>query len=214
MKARLARHYGTLCAFFLLAACAAPPGANPTATTQPTGSDRSSAVNATAIPALADLNSSRRNDSAVQPQVKSDDTQAQSGKDAHDTTPLAGEPLAATTPDIANFRQEGRASWYGGRFHGRRTANGERYDQTALTAAHRTLPLSAYVKVTNLVNHKSIVVRINDRGPYRGKRIIDLSLAAAKALDLQRSGVAKVELQGLSRQQASVALAEQVAMTR
>jgi len=204
MKARLARHYGTLFAFFLLTACATPPGANLT-TTQP-------AVSSATTPAHADLNWSARDASAIQSQAKPNDTQA-SETGAHDATPLAGEPLA-NTPNIADFRQEGRASWYGGRFHGRRTANGERYDQTALTAAHRTLPLSSYVKVTNLVNHKSIVVRINDRGPFRGKRIIDLSLAAAKALDLQHSGVGKVELQGLSREQASVALADQVAMTR
>jgi rare lipoprotein A len=101
-------------------------------------------------------------------------------------------------PDISGFHQVGEASWYGKKFAGRRTASGERYDMLALTAAHRTLPLASFVRVTNPANGKSVVVRINDRGPFRGRRIIDLSLAAATALDLQDSGTGRVELQGLS----------------
>ena len=84
------------------------------------------------------------------------------------------------------------ASWYGPRFHGKKTANGERFNMYAMTAAHKTLPLSSYVEVTNLKNHRSIVVRINDRGPYHGKRAIDLSYAAAKELGI--SGLGSVQI--------------------
>jgi rare lipoprotein A len=84
------------------------------------------------------------------------------------------------------------ASWYGPRFHGKKTANGEIFNMYAMTAAHKTLPLSSYAEVTNLKNHRSIVVRINDRGPYHGKRAIDLSYAAAKELDI--SGLGSVQI--------------------
>ncbi|HWX53323.1 MAG TPA: septal ring lytic transglycosylase RlpA family protein [Verrucomicrobiae bacterium] len=88
--------------------------------------------------------------------------------------------------------QIGPASWYGKQFHGRTTANGESFDMFDLTAAHKRLPLGTYVKVTNLRNHRSIVVRINDRGPYVGDRIVDLSYSAARMLNLR--GVEKVRL--------------------
>jgi rare lipoprotein A len=88
--------------------------------------------------------------------------------------------------------RRGIASWYGPRFHGKKTANGERFNMYAMTAAHKTLPLSSYVEVTNLKNHRSIVVRINDRGPYHGKRAIDLSYAAAKELGI--SGLGSVQI--------------------
>lgn len=90
------------------------------------------------------------------------------------------------------YDEEGLASWYGPRFHGRLTANGEKFNQNAMTAAHRKFPLGSKVEVTNLDNGKSVIVRINDRGPYSGKRIIDLSKAAAAELDMLHDGVAKV----------------------
>lgn len=93
---------------------------------------------------------------------------------------------------------EGKASWYGSRFHGRKTASGEAFDQHDLTAAHRSLPFGTRVKVTNLKNGKSVVVRINDRGPYAKGRLIDLSQAAAKRLDMLRSGVAQVRVERLA----------------
>jgi rare lipoprotein A len=93
-----------------------------------------------------------------------------------------------------NDNKEGLASWYGRPFHGRRTANGERYDMYAMTAAHRTLPLSSYVEVTNLRNNRSVIVRINDRGPYHGKRIMDLSYAAAKELGIQQAGTGNIKI--------------------
>jgi rare lipoprotein A len=118
---------------------------------------------------------------------------------------LANASPLTPPPDISSFHQVGRASWYGGKFFGRRTASGERYDIHALTAAHRSLPMASYVRVTNQSTGKSIVVRINDRGPFRSKRVIDLSLAAASELDLQHSGTAVVEIQGLSSAEARAA---------
>ncbi|NJO53729.1 MAG: septal ring lytic transglycosylase RlpA family protein [Bacteroidales bacterium] len=93
------------------------------------------------------------------------------------------------------FREEGVASWYGDDFHGRLTANGEVYDMHSITAAHPTLPIPSFARVTNLANRRSIVVRINDRGPFHGNRVIDLSVKTAQALDFHRNGVAKVRVE-------------------
>ena len=93
----------------------------------------------------------------------------------------------------------GRASWYGPGFHGRLTANGEVYNQNAMTAAHPSLQFGTKVKVTNLNNGRSVVVTINDRGPYAGGRVIDLSAAAARSLNMIRSGVAPVQVTILGR---------------
>ncbi|MEK1905027.1 MAG: septal ring lytic transglycosylase RlpA family protein [Pseudomonas sp.] len=95
------------------------------------------------------------------------------------------------------YRAEGQASWYGAKHHGRKTASGERFDQNALTAAHRELPFGTQVRVTNLSNSKSVVVRINDRGPHTRNRLIDLSQQAAKQIDMLRSGVAPVRVEVL-----------------
>jgi rare lipoprotein A len=95
--------------------------------------------------------------------------------------------------------QKGLASWYGPDFHGKLTSNNEIYNMHALTAAHKTLPFGAYVKVTNLNNGKSVIVRINDRGPFVKGRIIDLSYAAAKKLAMDITGVAPVKIEVLKR---------------
>ena len=92
------------------------------------------------------------------------------------------------------YRERGVASWYGPGFHKVRTSTGEAYDMYGMTAAHKTLPLPAYVQVTNLQNGRSVVVRVNDRGPFVGNRIIDLSYAAAAKLDMLRNGTAMVEV--------------------
>jgi rare lipoprotein A len=92
------------------------------------------------------------------------------------------------------YWERGVASWYGPGFHKVRTSTGERYDMYAMTAAHRTLPLPAYVRVTNLQNGRSVVVRVNDRGPFVGNRIIDLSYSAAAKLDMLRNGTAMVDV--------------------
>lgn len=99
----------------------------------------------------------------------------------------------------ADYEEEGMASWYGPGFHGKKTANGERYDQHDMTAAHRTLPLPSLVEVTNLSNGKKTVVRVNDRGPFAHKRIIDLSKGAAEELGVVRTGTAKVRVKYLDR---------------
>lgn len=98
-----------------------------------------------------------------------------------------------------NYDRVGVASWYGEMFHGRYTANGEIYDMNALTAAHPTLPIPTYARVTNLKNGRSIVVRVNDRGPYAHDRIIDMSRKSAQALGFQRNGTTKVRVQYLGR---------------
>lgn len=100
----------------------------------------------------------------------------------------------------SGFRQVGLASWYGPGFHGRLTASGERFDQNELTAAHRKLPLGTEVRVTNLENGRSIVVQINDRGPYVEGRVIDLSKAAARRLGMVEDGVAKVRVEATPQQ--------------
>lgn len=98
-------------------------------------------------------------------------------------------------PVGSGYRAEGMASWYGTKFHGRKTANGEIYDMYAMTAAHKTLPIPSYVRVTHLGNNRSVVVRVNDRGPFHGDRIIDLSYAAAKKLGYQQLGTAQVRVE-------------------
>lgn len=98
-----------------------------------------------------------------------------------------------------DYRVRGVASWYGQNFHGRYTANGEIYDMHALSAAHPTMPLPSYARVTNLENGHSIVVRVNDRGPYAHERVIDLSMRAAEMLDFHEDGTADVEVSYMSR---------------
>ena len=96
------------------------------------------------------------------------------------------------------FRQQGVGSWYGRKFHGRRTSSGETYDMYKMTAAHTTLPLPTYVQVTNLENGKTVVVKVNDRGPFHDNRIIDLSYTAATKLGYINKGTARVELLALT----------------
>lgn len=100
-----------------------------------------------------------------------------------------------------NFKQRGIASWYGTKFHGKRTSSGEPYDMYAMTAAHKTLPLPSYVKVKNLDNGKSIVVKVNDRGPFHPGRIIDLSYVAANKLGIAKAGTGNVEIETISFEQ-------------
>lgn len=98
-----------------------------------------------------------------------------------------------------HYRVEGTASWYGRDFHGRLTANGEVYDMHSISAAHTTLPMPSYVRVTNLGNGRSIIVRVNDRGPYHRNRVIDLSIGTAKALDFHKKGIARVRVEYVGR---------------
>jgi len=98
-----------------------------------------------------------------------------------------------------HYSAVGLASWYGDDFHGRYTANGEIFDMNSISAAHPTMPLPSYARVTNLANHRSIVVRVNDRGPYVGNRVIDLSVRAAKLLHFYGDGVTKVQVDYVGR---------------
>lgn len=98
-----------------------------------------------------------------------------------------------------NYRAEGLASWYGDAFHGRLTANGEVFDMTSLTAAHPTMPLPSYARVTNVANGKSVIVRVNDRGPYHGNRLIDVSNTAAKLLEFRENGIGRVRVEYVGR---------------
>jgi rare lipoprotein A len=101
--------------------------------------------------------------------------------------------------DDPNYRAEGMASWYGDDFHGRLTANGEVFDMASLTAAHPTLPIPSYARVTNLANGKSLIVRVNDRGPYHGNRLIDVSNRASELLEFKGQGVARVRVEYVGR---------------
>ncbi|HZR33467.1 MAG TPA: septal ring lytic transglycosylase RlpA family protein [Terriglobales bacterium] len=124
--------------------------------------------------------------------------QDESVADQSPSAPGATEPAAeANENNGAAFVETGLASWYGPPYNHRRAANGEIYDMHALTAAHRTLPLGSMVRVTNLKTQNSVVVRITDRGPFVHGRIVDLSLAAAQAVDVWRPGIATVKLEVL-----------------
>jgi len=104
------------------------------------------------------------------------------------------------------FRQRGIASWYGRRFHGQKTASGETYDMYAMSAAHPTLPIPSYVRVTHVASGRSVVVRVNDRGPFHASRIIDLSYAAANRLGFVQAGSAEVQVEAVTAPEQAVYL--------
>ncbi|MBB3808090.1 septal ring lytic transglycosylase RlpA family protein [Pseudochelatococcus contaminans] len=117
---------------------------------------------------------------------------------------MVGKPYVVagkkfTPNENENYVAVGTASWYGSQFHGRKTANGEVFDKYSFAAAHPTLPLPSYVRVTNLTNKRSMIVRVNDRGPFHGNRLIDLSKGAAEALDFHRQGTARVKVEYVGR---------------
>lgn len=118
---------------------------------------------------------------------------------AESTVPAAPEPAGALVPSpLTALSIEGPVSYYGREFAGRKTSNGERFDPNLLTMAHRSLPFGTLVRVTNLFNNKSVVVRVNDRGPFTGGRVGDLSSAAAMVIDMLRAGVVRARLEVLS----------------
>ncbi|MBS9339348.1 septal ring lytic transglycosylase RlpA family protein [Neisseria elongata subsp. nitroreducens] len=137
------------------------------------------------------------------------DTSVQAAATAQPDVVVQTEPLHKTanlsykvagkryqpTQTIESFSQTGKASWYGPGFHGKKTSSGERFDMNTLSAAHRTLPIPSYARVTNLSNGKSVVVRINDRGPFHGNRVMDVSKAAAKELGFIHTGTANVKVE-------------------
>lgn len=137
------------------------------------------------------------------------DTSVQAAATAQPDVVVQTEPLHKTanlsykvagkryqpTKKIESFSQTGKASWYGPGFHGKKTSSGERFDMNTLSAAHRTLPIPRYARVTNLSNGKSVIVRINDRGPFHGNRVMDVSKAAAKELGFIHTGTANVKVE-------------------
>jgi rare lipoprotein A len=121
-----------------------------------------------------------------------DDTAASHKSSPHRSSAGTVRPRAEAT---GNFSKVGEASYYANKFNGRRTASGERYDRRKFTGAHRTLPFGTMVKVTNLKNNRSVTIRINDRGPQKKSRIIDLSAAAAREIGMIADGVVKVGIE-------------------
>ena len=116
------------------------------------------------------------------------------------TACAGGREAARYAPgEVPDYDQVGEASWYGPGFQGRKTASGVRFNMNALTAAHRSLPFGTQVRVTNVENGRTVVVTINDRGPFAGGRIIDLSKAAAGRLGMIRQGVARVRVEAIGR---------------
>lgn len=105
---------------------------------------------------------------------------------------------AVASSSVSKFQQNGVASWYGRQFNGRKTASGEVFNQNGFTAAHRSLPLNCYVKVTNKANGKSVVVKVNDRGPFHANRVLDLSYGAAKQIGITSSGTGNVSIERVS----------------
>jgi rare lipoprotein A len=126
---------------------------------------------------------------------RSTHSQAPSIPKEHDST-LSAQPERSPS-DRPLLTLEGVASYYADDFHGKQTSNGETFDMNSLTAAHRTFPFGTKIRVTNLENAKTVVVRVNDRGPFKEGRMIDLSRGAAQALDLVRTGTARVRLEVL-----------------
>ena len=123
---------------------------------------------------------------------------AETSNRASAARPAKKRDAATPNPALSAYTEEGKASWYGIPFHGRRASNGEIYDMNKMTAAHRTLPFDTVVRVTNLSNGKSAVVRITDRGPFVDNRVIDLSMAAAREIDSIGPGVVPVRLEIVS----------------
>jgi len=112
------------------------------------------------------------------------------------------------------YQERGLASWYGQKFHGHLTSNGETYDMYTMSAAHKSLPLPTYARITNLANNKMVIVRVNDRGPFHGDRVIDLSYAAASKLDYRKTGVAEVLVEAIDASRWSPALEQSIRKQR
>lgn len=182
---RFLRQCAIIASALVLAACATPPGTDTDSTDTSTALSTKSAK---PKPARAGAGT-----------AKADDRGNWNLFGLQDDNAPSQSSIDGLRADMGTFEQRGMASWYGKGFHGRKTANGERFDMRAMTAAHPSLPLDSWVLVRNLRNNKVAVVRINDRGPYHGGRILDLSYAAAKRLSFVDHGATQVEIRRLSR---------------
>lgn len=127
--------------------------------------------------------------------VKTQTTPARIDVDNSEEPGIIDRLSAVASEAVRKFTQNGMASWYGRQFHGRKTASGEKFDMYAMTAAHRSLPLNCYIRVTNKDNGKSVVVKVNDRGPFHGNRVLDLSYGAANKLGITNSGTGNVSIE-------------------
>ncbi|MDX1380241.1 MAG: septal ring lytic transglycosylase RlpA family protein [Xanthomonadales bacterium] len=174
------RHAGTLLAVLLLAACAAKPE-RPAPAPVPDDVDG---------PSTRPLSAAEVKDAVPRPEPR-----ARYGN--HSPYEVYGREYRVL-PSSEGYRARGTASWYGRKFHGRRTSSGEPYDMHLATAAHRELPLPTYAEVTNLQNGSKVIVKINDRGPFVGDRLIDLSYGAALRLGMVDTGTAPVEVRAIS----------------
>ncbi|WP_158224608.1 septal ring lytic transglycosylase RlpA family protein [Agaribacterium haliotis] len=181
-----------LCAAFLLVACSTQPGAQ---------NQTSSASEKDEYAHLRDIIPTAEKDSG--PKQEIDMSHVPDAVPRYEKRRRAGNispykvkgKVYHVMDEGSGYAEVGIASWYGNKFHGNLTSNGETYDMYAMTAAHKTLPLPCYVKVTNLANNKTVVVRVNDRGPFAHGRIIDLSYAAAQKLGYTRHGTATVKVE-------------------
>ena len=189
----LRRAFGLLLVAPLLSGCALVRGPVEPARLTLLQSGLPAAVAAPADPILSPLYESDSQtiaSQASQPSVTS------SGLEAFDSEPASPSDREASGTELGEIAsvQQGIASYYASRFHGRRTASGARYDENVLSAAHRTLPLGTRVRVTNLGNDRNVVLTVNDRGPYVGNRVIDLSLEAARRLGFVQNGLTPVRV--------------------
>lgn len=123
---------------------------------------------------------------------------AEKNNNANNDDGILNRLSSVASEAVRKFSQTGMASWYGRQFHGRKTASGDRFDMYAMTAAHRSLPLNCYIRVTNKNNGKSVVVKVNDRGPFHGNRVLDLSYAAANQLGITQSGTGNVTIERIA----------------
>lgn len=134
-------------------------------------------------------------DTSAQSVIPKDEPLSDTGNDPYVVDGILYVPLT----ELDDYSETGRASWYGQKFHGKKTSSGEIYDMYQFSAAHKTLPIPSYIEVTNLANNKSMVIRVNDRGPFIGPRILDLSYAAAKELGFVTQGTTEVRIKSISK---------------
>jgi rare lipoprotein A len=152
-------------------------------------------ANSLALTSTTTLSSPSNTDSnSVSNTLKSSDTDS-ANSDQDSNVSVLDRLTSVASDTVRKFKQTGIASWYGHQFNGHKTANGDRFDMNAMTAAHRTLPLSCFIRVTNKDNGKSVIVKVNDRGPYAGNRILDLSYAAAEKLGIANKGMGNVTIE-------------------
>ncbi len=144
---------------------------------------------------LAMSNSANTRDTTTDAIAMSSSAARASDKQDVEDNSVLGRLSSVASNTVRKFQQSGIASWYGHQFNGHKTATGERFDMNAMTAAHRTLPLSCFIRVTNKDNGKSVVVKVNDRGPYVGNRILDLSYAAAQQIGIVGKGMGNVTIE-------------------